>query len=408
MMTIIQNRVKNKINYQTNFTDFPIIVEYCRQIKKYGKVKSGDVNKVCGEKRAEISNWQASKSDSHAKITLLQYGLIELVDYDYYSLSKIGEEFVNLFDDENQVIADREIFLNVMLKMMCAWYQSGNGFDIHPGRLLLRLLVDEDIHGYISDQDFACICNDVTNTNDNQYEDIKEKLINFRNVKKYFTRNELKKTYTLLTGYVKWGIFDQIKDDNSNMVIVKLKDDFREKVLNYFKNDYKSDKLISEQDFTKLVNDLNMELENLEKLAEKYGEEGNRFINVKVRLAEVQNAFRDRLIDEFGQKCLMCNITNKELLIASHIKDAAKSNIYSKADKDNGLLLCAGHDKLFDKFLISFSFLDGKIMISSSLTEEEKKLLHLDDNYVLPHEVLNEKRREYLVWHNDEFYKKNN
>ena len=101
MMTIIQNRVKNKINYQTNFTDFPIIVEYCRQIKKYGKVKSGDVNKVCGEKRAEISNWQASKSDSHAKITLLQYGLIELVDYDYYSLSKIGEEFVNLFDDEN-------------------------------------------------------------------------------------------------------------------------------------------------------------------------------------------------------------------------------------------------------------------------------------------------------------------
>lgn len=407
-MTIIQNRVKNKINYQTNFTDFPIIVEYCRQMKKYGKVSSGDVNKICGKKRSEISNWQASKSDSHAKITLLQYGLIELVDYDYYSISEIGEEFINLFDTSNQVIADRNTFLNVMLKMLCAWYQFGNGFDIHPGRLLLKLLIDKDIHGYISDQDFACVCNDVTNTNDSQYEEIKEKIINFRNVKKYYTRNELKKTYTLLTGYVKWGIFDQIKEENNNMVIVRLKNDFKEKVVDYFKNDHIGDKLISEKEFTRLVNNYYQDMEYLERLAKKYGNEGTRLINIKVRLAEVQNAFRDRLIDEFGQKCLMCNITNKDLLIASHIKSASTSDIYDKADKDNGLLLCAAHDKLFDKFLISFSFMDGKIMISSSLTEEEKKLLHLSEDYTLPANVMNDKRIENLVWHNDEFYKKNN
>jgi len=100
-MTIIQNRVKNKINYQTNFTDFPIIVEYCRHIKNNGKVKSGDVNKICGEKRAEISNWQASKSDSHAKITLLQYGLIELIDADFYQISELGIDFIKLFDSNN-------------------------------------------------------------------------------------------------------------------------------------------------------------------------------------------------------------------------------------------------------------------------------------------------------------------
>lgn len=407
-MTIKQNRVKNKINYQTNFTDFPIIVEYCKEIKKYKKVKSDNVNKICGKRRAEIANWQASKSDTHAKITLLQYGLIELIDYDYYSLSKIGQEFIDLFDDNNKIIAERNLFLDVMLKMLCSWYQAGNGFDIHPGRLLLKLLIDEDIHGYISDQDFACICNDVTNTNDNQYEEIKEKLINFRNKKKYFSRNELKKTYTLLTGYVKWGIFEQIKVENSNMVVVKLKDDFKDKVIQYFNSNNKNIELISEQEFTKLVNDLNNNIENIERLANKYGEEGTRLINTKVRLAEVQNAFRDRLIAEFGQKCLMCNIKNKDLLIASHIKEASQSNIYEKADKNNGLLLCAAHDKLFDKFLISFSFIDGKIMISSSLSDEEKKLLHLSDDYILPEYVMNEKRIENLVWHNDEFYKKNN
>jgi len=407
-MTIIQNRVKNKINYQTNFTDFPIIVEYCRHIKNNGKVKSGDVNKICGEKRAEISNWQASKSDSHAKITLLQYGLIELIDADFYQISELGIDFIKLFDSNNQIIAERNEFLDVMLRMLCIWYQCGNGFDIHPGRLLLRLLIDEDLHGYISDQDFACICNDTSNTNDNQYYEIKEKIINFRNVKKYYTRNELKKTYTLLTGYVKWGIFDQIKNDNSNMVIVKLKDDFKPKVINYFENVADKDRIISEVEFTKLVSDFNKEILDINRLVEKYGEDGTRLINSRVRLAEVQNAFRDRLIAEFGQKCMMCDVTNKELLIASHIKDASKSNIYDKVDKNNGLLLCAAHDKLFDRFLISFNFMDGKILISSLLTEEEKKIFNLKEDYILPKKCMNQTRITNLVWHNDEFYKKNN
>ena len=191
-MTIVQNRVTNKINYQTNFTDFPIIVEYCRCIKEYGKVKSLDVNKICGERRNKISNWQGT-TDSHAKVTLLQYGLIKLVDDDYYVISDIGNEFLSLFDEENKIKVKRDKFLNVILKLLCVWYQCGNGFDIHPGQLLLKLLIDKDLGGTISDQDFACVCNDTSNQRDEQYEEIKTKLIKFRNVKRYFTRNELKK-----------------------------------------------------------------------------------------------------------------------------------------------------------------------------------------------------------------------
>ena len=80
------------------------VYSFLLENRKYKKVKSDNVNKICGKRRAEIANWQASKSDTHAKITLLQYGLIELIDYDYYSLSKIGQEFIDLFDDNNKII----------------------------------------------------------------------------------------------------------------------------------------------------------------------------------------------------------------------------------------------------------------------------------------------------------------
>ena len=106
---------------------------------------------------------------------------------------------------------------------------------------------------------------------------------------------------------------------------------------------------------------------------------------------------------------MLCNICNKELLIASHIKrDADCETIDEKIDNNNGFLLCANHDKLFDRYLISFDGLSGKIMISSKLTDEEKKILLLDTNYILPNELMTPERQLYLIWHNSEFIKKEN
>ena len=45
-------------------------------------------------------------------------------------------------------------------------------------------------------------------------------------------------------------------------------------------------------------------------------------------------------------------------------------------------------------------------MISDKLTQEEIETCHLDPNYCLPPELMTEKRIEYLMWHNDEFEKK--
>lgn len=163
---------------------------------------------------------------------------------------------------------------------------------------------------------------------------------------------------------------------------------------------------VSDEKFEELIKEENNFRDDLDRLAEKYGVNGTMSITHDVRLPQVQEAFRDRLVQEYGCKCMMCNISNKEMLIASHIKRASEENIYGKADYNNGFLLCANHDKLFDRYLISFGCLDGKIMISKSLTHEEREICMLDENFTLPDEYLTDERTEYLMNHNAEFLKR--
>lgn len=170
---------------------------------------------------------------------------------------------------------------------------------------------------------------------------------------------------------------------------------------------YESVDVLSDNDFMALIKKEDDFLNKLKVLAEKYGEDGTRIVTTKVRLSEVQDELRKRLIKKYGCKCMLCNTTTEELLIASHIKPASECDIYGKADLENAFLLCATHDKLFDRNFITFNFIDGKIQISDRLTDEEIRLWNINEEYYLPEEMLTSARREYLIWHNDEFEKKN-
>lgn len=93
----------------------------------------------------------------------------------------------------------------------------------------------------------------------------------------------------------------------------------------------------------------------------------------KVRIG--QGYFRDLLIEKYDCKCALCDITTRVLLYASHIKAWSDcSSASEKLDENNGLLLCAHHDALFDKHLISFDA-NGKPVISSTLSPEEQASL---------------------------------
>ncbi|MDS0257480.1 HNH endonuclease [Thermoplasmatales archaeon AK] len=65
-----------------------------------------------------------------------------------------------------------------------------------------------------------------------------------------------------------------------------------------------------------------------------------------------QEGFRNKILDAFGRKCVLCDCDTEEVLQASHIVDVA-DDLSIAADPDNGLCMCANHHAMFDGNLIS-------------------------------------------------------
>ena len=120
---------------------------------------------------------------------------------------------------------------------------------------------------------------------------------------------------------------------------------------------------------------------------------------VKARIG--QDKFRKKLISKYG-KCQICSIDIETALRASHIKPWSKSNNKERLDPKNGLLLCANHDVLFDKHLISFSD-NGEILISKHIPSEAMKNLNLKEGTKLK---LSKKTMDYMAEHRNAYYKK--
>lgn len=115
-----------------------------------------------------------------------------------------------------------------------------------------------------------------------------------------------------------------------------------------------------------------------------------------VRVRVNQGFFRDKLLKKYN-KCCLCNVKCKKLLIASHIKPWAASNKNEKLDENNGFLLCPNHDALFDKGFITFED-DGTIKISELLSEQDKLFLNVKNDMKI---ILNDENKKYLEYHRD-------
>lgn len=103
-------------------------------------------------------------------------------------------------------------------------------------------------------------------------------------------------------------------------------------------------------------------------------DETERRVLTKQRIG--QGYFRELLMNKYGRKCALCDITTKQLLVGSHIKAWSDCNNAEKLDENNGLLLCAHHDALFNKHLISFT--DTRtLLVASTLTATEQTELNI-------------------------------
>lgn len=141
------------------------------------------------------------------------------------------------------------------------------------------------------------------------------------------------------------------------------------------------------------------QIENLRTRMASLSETERDFV-VKQRVG--QGYFRELLLQKYGCKCALCSITTLSMLRASHIKAWKASTNDQKLDENNGLLLCAHHDALFDKYLLSFGD-DGKPIVSSLIPQEQYESLGIT---AIPYINVLEEMKPYLRWHRQELKKR--
>lgn len=163
---------------------------------------------------------------------------------------------------------------------------------------------------------------------------------------------------------------------------------------------------ISEEKEEQLKTENNRIEKTVDDLISKYGIDGTVAREIVSRNSFVQELFRNNLIARYGCKCAICNKDIEAVMVASHIVPANESNVIEKADCENGLLLCALHDKLFDRYMISFDFMTGKLIYADSLKGKLEDY-QLSEDLILKERFMTDERKDYLMKHNIAFYERN-
>jgi predicted restriction endonuclease len=89
-----------------------------------------------------------------------------------------------------------------------------------------------------------------------------------------------------------------------------------------------------------------------------------------------QGKFRQDLEQRWDKACAVTNCTIREVLRASHIKPWARSSNEDRLNPQNGFLLLANLDILFEKGFFSFGD-DGRMLVSKDLSASDRRLFGL-------------------------------
>ena len=110
-----------------------------------------------------------------------------------------------------------------------------------------------------------------------------------------------------------------------------------------------------------------------------------------------QGRFREDLLKVWGGACAVTRVDCSAVLRASHVKPWAKSNALERLDPNNGLLLSANLDALFDAGLITFED-NGNMKVSAALGKQHRSDLGLPNRL---HRPPTKEQQAYLRHHRD-------
>lgn len=125
---------------------------------------------------------------------------------------------------------------------------------------------------------------------------------------------------------------------------------------------------------------------------------------VIVKSRRGQGKYRELLLNKYNKTCIITKVNISQVLVASHIKPWVVCDNDERIDVNNGFLLSATYDRLFDSGLITFS-IEGKMKISSLVSKDNATKLNICDNFIydIKFEPLMTK---YIKYHNDYIFVK--
>lgn len=114
-----------------------------------------------------------------------------------------------------------------------------------------------------------------------------------------------------------------------------------------------------------------------------------------------QGRFRQRLLELWGGRCAVTDVSLPSVLMASHIKPWRCAGNAERLDPHNGLLLLPQYDKLFDKGYVTFDK-QGGLLLSPALSEGRLDLLGIRPDARLTRVAA--EQRHFLSYHRDRIF----
>lgn len=121
------------------------------------------------------------------------------------------------------------------------------------------------------------------------------------------------------------------------------------------------------------------------------------------RARDGQGRYRELLLEQC-RFCPFTMIADERLLVASHIKPWAASELEEKTDPYNGYILSPLYDRLFDRGFITFTP-ERHVILSEFISPFTWKQINLENNTFIKTLPMDEKRIAYLKFHHQAVFK---
>ena len=235
--------VPNQINLQTSFSKLSVLYYLLKVVKdNEPTTRTQTRNTLFPIARSKLKStttpWDPSKADTHARITLEEYGLIEYdsSDDEKFSVSKLGNDFLSSFnlilnpapgglvDPEISLIADQDEATYLIWRILCATRIVDGTYDIHPYRILMALLLRQELKGHITKREWAHFLVNTNYSRDEKLDFIESSLKCFRSSA---VLQDIKSTDRVLGRLKDWNVIVPVSGTTGDAMAYTMKDSFK-------------------------------------------------------------------------------------------------------------------------------------------------------------------------------------